>query len=154
MNTECTTPMMFTFMRHLLSLYFGPICSLVFNTISVCISSHLTNSIARVCFVFIDAHRVQAPVSRKSQEPGFRSRKAGRQTSISLFWKADLLTCFWCGKNQEDCEVWWLRTSALRRYKGNCDTRNRPEKFRDFWKQAQGPVSRKYRNSSFVFRVR
>ena len=26
-----------------------------------------------------------------------------------------------------------LRTSAVRRYKGNCGTRNRPEKFRDFW---------------------
>ena len=39
---------------------------------------------------------------------------------------------FLCKKNQEDCEVWWLRTSALLRYKGNCGTRNRPEKFRDF----------------------
>ena len=63
----------------------------------------------------------------------FRARKASCQAAIRLFWKADLLTCFWCKKNQEDCEVWRLRTSALRRYKGNCGTRNRPEKFRDFW---------------------
>ena len=33
----------------------------------------------------------------------------------------------------KDCEVWWLRTSALRRYKGNRGTRNRPEKIPDSW---------------------
>ena len=32
----------------------------------------------------------------------------------------------------ERCEIWWLRTSASRRYKGNRSTRNRPAKFRDF----------------------
>ena len=62
----------------------------------------------------------------------FRARKASCQTAIRLFWKADLWTCFYCKKNQEDCEVWWLRISALRIYKGSCGTRNRPEKFRDF----------------------
>ena len=61
----------------------------------------------------------------------FRARKASFQTVIRLFWKADLLTCFLRKKSQEDCEVWWLRTSAWRRYKGNCGTRN-TEKFRDF----------------------
>lgn len=35
--------------------------------------------------------------------------------------------------NQEDYEVWWLRTSALRIYLGNFA----PEELRDFWgKQA------------------
>ena len=63
----------------------------------------------------------------------FRARKASRQTAICLAWKANPLTCFWCKKNKEDCEVWWLRTPPLRRYKGNCGTRNRPEKFRNFW---------------------
>ena len=63
-----------------------------------------------------------------SKVPGtFRVRKASGQTSICLFWKADLLTCFLCKKNQEDCEVWWLRTSDLQRYKGNCGTRNRSQ---------------------------
>ena len=36
-------------------------------------------------------------------------------------------------------EVWWLRTLTLRRYNGNCSTRNRPEKFRDFWKTGPWP---------------
>ena len=64
----------------------------------------------------------------------FRVRKASCQTAVRLFWKADLLTCFYCKKNQEDDEVWWLRTSALRRYKKNCGPwkvsgllRNRPQ---------------------------
>jgi len=63
----------------------------------------------------------------------FQVWKAGCQTVIHLFWKADLFTCFYCKKNQEDWEVWRLRTSALRRYKGNYGTQNRPKKFRDFW---------------------
>ena len=42
-------------------------------------------------------------------------------------------------KNEQDCEVWLLRTSALRRYKGNRGTRNRPNKFRDVWET--GPSS-------------
>ena len=55
-------------------------------------------------------------------------------SAICLFWKPDLLTCFHCEKNQDDCEVWRLnRTSALRRYEGNCDIRNRPEQIHDFW---------------------
>ena len=69
----------------------------------------------------------------------FRARKAICQTAIHLFWRADLFICFQYKKNLEDCQVWWLRTSALRRYKGNCGTRNRPEKFRDFWET--GPWS-------------
>ena len=63
----------------------------------------------------------------------FLARKVSCQTAIRLFWKANLLTCFVCKKNQEECEVWRLRNSALRRYRGNCVTRRRPEKFRDFW---------------------
>ena len=55
----------------------------------------------------------------------FRARKASCQTAIRLFWKGDLLTRFWCKKNQEHCEVWWRITTALRRYKGNCGTRNK-----------------------------
>ena len=61
----------------------------------------------------------------------FSTRKASCPSANRLFWKADLLTCFNCKKNQEDCEFWWLRTLALQRYKGNCDTRNRPDKFWD-----------------------
>ena len=30
-----------------------------------------------------------------------------------------------CKENQEDCEVYWLRTSALWRYNTNCGTQNR-----------------------------
>ena len=44
-------------------------------------------------------------------------------------------------KNQEDCEVWWLRPLALCRYKGNCGTRIRTEKFRTFEKQAPGNLT-------------
>ena len=39
-----------------------------------------------------------------------------------------------------------LRTSAVRRYKGNCGTRNRPEKFRDFCET--GPRSRLWMTSA------
>ena len=63
----------------------------------------------------------------------FRYRKASCQIAICVFWKAALLTCFECKKNQEDCEIWWLRNTALLRCNGNCGTRNRPENFRDFW---------------------
>ena len=34
---------------------------------------------------------------------------------------------------EEDCEVWWLRTSALRRYKGACSNWNRHQTLKDFW---------------------
>ena len=45
----------------------------------------------------------------------FRAPKASCQTVIRLIWKVDLLTCFLKKKNKEYCEVWWLRTLALRR---------------------------------------
>ena len=73
-------------------------------------------------------HPTAWPVSRKSPEL-FRPKI---QLS-NLFWKADLLTCFYCKKNQEDCEVWWLRNSAFRRYKRDRGTQNRLEKFGNFW---------------------
>ena len=38
----------------------------------------------------------------------------------------------------EDCEVWRLRTPVLRRYEGNCGTRNRLKSFGTFEKQALG----------------
>ena len=41
----------------------------------------------------------------------FRARKASCQTAIRFFWKGDLLTRFWCKKNQ-----------------GNCGTRNKARK--------------------------
>ena len=66
----------------------------------------------------------QAPGACFSKVPRtFRARKASYQTAFHLFWKANLLTCFKCKKNHEDCEVWWLRTSALRRYVENCGAR-------------------------------
>ena len=68
----------------------------------------------------------------------FSGPKSQLSTAIRLFRKADLLTCFYCKKNREDSEVWWLRTSALRSYNVNCGIQNRPEKFRDFGKQALG----------------
>ena len=63
----------------------------------------------------------------------FLAQKASYQIAIRLFSKANLLPCFQSKKNQEDWEVWRLRTSALRRYKGNWGTRSRPEESRDFW---------------------
>ena len=59
----------------------------------------------------------------------FRARKVSWQNAIRLLWKADHSPCFLCKENQGDCNIAkfdWLRTSALRRYKGNCGTRNRP----------------------------
>ena len=47
---------------------------------------------------------------------------------------------------QENCEVLWLRTSVLQRYIRNCETRNEPEKFRDF--RETGP-----RDSGIVTRI-
>ena len=38
-----------------------------------------------------------------------------------------------CSCPRTEREVWCLRTSALRRYNGNCGTRQRSEKLRDFW---------------------
>ena len=57
----------------------------------------------------------------------FRVRKAKCQISMHWFWKADLLAYFYCKKNKEDYEVWWLRTSVLRGFEGNCGTRNGPK---------------------------
>jgi len=58
------------------------------------------------------------------------------RVAIHLFCKSYHSTSFKCKKNQEGCEVWWLRTSSLQRYKGNCGNRNRPRKFRIWEKQA------------------
>ena len=41
---------------------------------------------------------------------------------MALWLKSVLLTCFYCKKTQENCEVWWLRSSTLWRYRGNCGT--------------------------------
>lgn len=70
----------------------------------------------------------------------FWAQKASYQTSISLFWKAELSTCFWCNKNRENCEVWWPRTLVLWISKGNCGTRN----FRTFEEQSLETKSGKY----------
>ena len=77
----------------------------------------------------------------------FRARKASCQPTIRLFSKSDSLTCFQWKKTQEDCEVWWVRTVALRRWRRNCGTRNRPEKFRDIWQRIpQGAFPESPRN--------
>ena len=76
----------------------------------------------------------------------FRARKASWQTAIRLLWKADLLTCFLMSEKTKSIakfdglepQVWWLRASPLRRYKGNCGVRNRPERFRNFWETGLG----------------
>ena len=93
---------------------------------------------------FEDTKRIMSPEKfRDFRETGpwslfleilenFSAWKASCPSVICLFWNADLLTCFKCKKNQEDCEFWWLRTSAWQKYKGNCGTRSRPDKFRDF----------------------
>ena len=72
--------------------------------------------------------------SKAPRTATFRVPKASCQTAIRLFWRGHLLTCFWCKQDQEDCEVSWLGTSALRRYKGKYGTGNRLETFRDCWK--------------------
>ena len=78
----------------------------------------------------------------------FRARKASFQTAILFFGKSYLLiNLFLNKKNQEEFEVWWLRTSALQRYKGNCCTRNRPVEVSGLgrttftgWFQSTGPL--------------
>ena len=67
-----------------------------------------------------------SPGARFSKVPKtFRARKAICETANRLFWKADLLTCFQGNKKQNGF-------SPFLRYKGNCDTRKWPVKFRDF----------------------
>ena len=69
--------------------------------------------------------RVQGPVSWKSQN-------AICETTNCWLWKVNLLTCFKGNKKKNDCQVWWLKSSLFLRHKGNCDTRKRAVKFRDF----------------------
>lgn len=61
----------------------------------------------------------------------FRARKPVVKLPVLKRWSFKQV--FNVRKNQEDCEVLWLRTTALRTYKGNCSTRNRPGKFRNVW---------------------
>ena len=63
-------------------------------------------------------------------------RKAICEIANRLFWKADHLTCFQSNKKKDNCEVWRIKCPPFLRYKGNCDTRTLPVKFRDFRKTA------------------
>ena len=75
--------------------------------------------------------------ARFSKVPNtFRARKAICEIANRLFWKSDLLTCFQGNKNKNNCEVWRIKCSPFLSYKGNCDTRKWPVKFRDFWETA------------------
>ena len=77
------------------------------------------------------------PGARFSKVPkSFRARKAICEIANRLFWKSDLLTCFQGNKNKNNCEVWRIKCSPFLSYKGNCDTRKWPVKFRDFWETA------------------
>ena len=52
----------------------------------------------------------------------------------------NLLTCFQGNKKENNCEVWQIKCSQFLSYKGNCDTRKWPVKFRDVWETApRGP---------------
>ena len=53
-------------------------------------------------------------------------------STASVFWKADLLTCFQSNKKHNDCEVWRLKPSQFLSCKENCDTRKWPVKFWGF----------------------
>ena len=75
----------------------------------------------------------QGPVSRKSRKR-FGPEKPFKKLPNSLFWKADLLTCFQGSKKKIYCEVWRFKSSPFWRNtdRGNCDTWKWPVKFRDF----------------------
>ena len=62
----------------------------------------------------------------------FRARKGICETANQLVWKGDLLTRFQGNKKKNDFEIWLLKSSPFLRYKGNCDIRKWPVKFRDF----------------------
>ena len=77
------------------------------------------------------------PGARFSKVPKtFRARKAICEIANRLFWKADLLTCFKGNKKKNNFEVWWIKCFPFLSYKGMCDTRKWPVKFRDFWETA------------------
>ena len=74
----------------------------------------------------------------------FRARTGNCQTSIWLSSKGDLLTCFYCKKNQQSFSFDGLETRRRKDIMGIVATRNRPERF--FWTfERQWPVSRKSR---------
>ena len=76
---------------------------------------------------------IMASGARFSKVPKtFPARKAICEIANRLFWKADLLTCFQGNKMKINCEVWQIKCSPFLSYKGNCDTRKWPVKFRDF----------------------
>lgn len=83
----------------------------------------------------------------------FRPEKPVVETATRLFSKAGLLTCFKRKKKQRGLQikVWWLRTPAFQRYKWNCGTRNRLEKFRNFWET--GPSSQFGSNDALHLRT-
>ena len=61
----------------------------------------------------------------------FRARKAICEIANRLFWKADLLIFFQGNKKKVNCEIWRIKCFPFLSYKGNCDTRKWPVKFRD-----------------------
>ena len=97
-----------------------PVC--ILKLLRCCVDVSLTLTLTRILFV-------ESP-------DNFSARRASCPPAIRLFCKADLLVCFWCKKNLEDCEVGWLRTSALWRCKGNSGTLKGPKSFGTFEKQA------------------
>ena len=62
-----------------------------------------------------------------------RENSSGPKRQFSNCNQLVLKSCsnlFLMYEKPNDCKVWRLRTSALWSYKGDCGTRNRPEKFR------------------------
>ena len=53
------------------------------------------------------------------------------------------MTFFQGNKKQNDCKVWLLKSSPLLRYRGNCDYRKWPVKFRDL--RETGPWTELFR---------
>ena len=62
----------------------------------------------------------------------YRAPKSQLSNFNLLVLRSWSFNMFLCSKNQDDCEVWWLRTSSMRRYKGICGTELDPKSFRTF----------------------
>ena len=69
----------------------------------------------------------------------FRAQKAICKSTTCLFCKAGLFICCKGNKNKNNCKVSCLETPLFWKYKENCVTRNKPEKFRDL--RETGPLS-------------
>ena len=109
------------------------------------VSPHAIPIVRKISFATVNYRKVVGKCTLARWGPGarflkvpktFRARKAICEIANRLFWKADLLTCFQGNKKKNNCELWRIKCSPFLSYKGNCDTRKWPVKFRDFWETA------------------